>query len=225
MKNILTCLLIICSVSVKSEYIDLIEKLTFVLPFTSKVVTNDLPCKNAIVNIYVAENFDIKIDSTQVIQTLKLNDDGILNIDIPGNVDYIIEITKPGYVHKLFRINTQNVPEDMKATAFAGFSIQSISLFKPTDGVNYKLLDLPLVLISYDDETENFNYDENYSNIALASLELLSDLETAHKDGTKTTIEELEKKHNSFKYKTILFAGIFFTLGITLFLRILRQKR
>ena len=62
----------------------------FSLPFKSKIVTDDKPCKDAIVNIYDAENFNVEADTNKILQTIYLKPDGVLDIDIPSDVSYLV---------------------------------------------------------------------------------------------------------------------------------------
>lgn len=159
----------------------------FLLPFKSKIVTNDKPCKDAVVNIYNAENFNVEADTNKILQTIYLESDGVLDIDIPSDVSYIIEITKKGCVHKRVMINTTGVPKENWDDNFTGFNVESFELFKPVNGVDYQLFNYPLILIEFDYDTENFYYDEEYSNLALAAIVNLKDTETKQFDVNKKT--------------------------------------
>src|SRR6478672_4626826 len=97
-----------------------------VLPFSSTIVVNDLPCKDVVVNIYDVETFDFESDSNEILQTIMLDKDGELSLEIPKDVSLIIEITKKGYVHKRFAVNTSDLPDEVWASGYGGFVIDSI---------------------------------------------------------------------------------------------------
>lgn len=179
----------------------------FILPFKSKIVTNDLPCKGAVVNIYDGYSFNPKSDANKILQTIELDDDGILELEIPGNESYIIEVTKKGFIHKRFKINTDNVPKEQWSKKFAGFNVEAIELFKPIKGVNYKLFDFPLILIEFYVELDKFYYNESYSNLALKAIDAIKVKEARQilvSENEKLNIFDAEK--DNLKTKMILLS-------------------
>ncbi len=201
MKFIIICLFFVFVSNIKSQ-----DK--FTLPFKSKIVTDDKPCKDAIVNIYNAENFNVEVDTNKIIQTIYLKPDGILNFEIPSDVSYIIELTKKDYIHKRFMINTTGVPKENWDDNFAGFNVESFELFKPIKGVNYQLLNYPLILIEFDYDTENFYYNETYSNLALAAIINLKDNEAKQLDinKNKDLVKKLNNDLNNFRNIIIILS-------------------
>lgn len=220
MKFILICLCFVFASNIKSQ-----DK--FTLPFKSKIVTDDKPCKDAIVNIYDAESFNAEVDSNKILQTIYLKSDGILNLDIPSDVFYIIEITKKNYVHKRFMINTMGVPKENWDDNFAGFNIESFELFKPIEGVNYQLLNYPLILIEFDYDVQNFYYNEGYSNLALAAIINLKDNEAKQLDINKKTdvVKKLNNDLNDFRNIIIILSISLVIVCIISIVLIIHYKR
>lgn len=114
--------------------------------------------------------------STKVLETMT-GDDGAFKFQIPSNGDYLIIVTKPGHCTKKFTVSTRGVPADKVKGDFKGFNIESISLFEPLPGIDYSELNQPLVKVNYNATSDNFDYDEAYSNQMLSVLERLRQLE------------------------------------------------
>jgi hypothetical protein len=137
------------------------------LPFSSKVEKNGKKLQGATVSLMQG--------SKQVMQTMT-GEDGAFKFQIPPNGDYTIVVTKQGHCTKKFTVSTRNVPEDKKPGDFKGFNIEAISLFEPIPGIDYSVLNQPLVKVTYDATKDNFDYDEAYSNQMLSALDRLRQL-------------------------------------------------
>lgn len=199
----------------------------FSLPFKSIIVTDDKPCKDAVVNIYNAENFNIEADTNVILQTIYLKPDGVLDIDIPGDVSYIVEITKKDYIHKRVMINTTGVPRENLNDNFAGFNVESFELFKPVKNVNYQLFNYPLILIEFDYDKENFYYNEDYSNLALAAIVNLKDNETKQLTINKQLdlVEKLSEDLNKSRSIIIVICIALVIICIVSIILIIHYKR
>ncbi len=226
MKCVFVIILLISSYTSFSETIVSVKQefKKNILPFKSKIVTNDLPCKGAIVNIYNAESFNFELDTNTILETIPLKDDGILSLDIPRDVCYILEITKPGFVHKRFKIDTKDLDSKTWGIEFKGFVIESISLFKPVKSVNYKVFDYPLVAVEFDYGTSNFYYNENYSSFALTAIDMIKELEInqIELDKYKSDLQEAKKAEDKLTTKLFFvsvssFVLLLFLIGILLF--------
>jgi serine phosphatase RsbU (regulator of sigma subunit) len=163
-----------------------------VLIFYSKVVTDDRPCENAVVKLFIEDSFDYSADSNVAIQTINLEADGEIYVEVPKNLSLILEVSKPGYVHKRFKIDTRNIPDDV----LSRFSIESISMVKPVPKVNYQFFDYPLTLIRFDYNIGNFNYDQDYLELATNAMDVMRNLEAKSE---MIVINEKEKLIESFK--------------------------
>lgn len=140
------------------------------LPFSSTVVKSEKKLQGATVSLMQG--------SQQIKQTIT-GEDGIFNFKIPANGDFTIIITKIGHCTKKLQVSTKGVPADKSNDDFTGFNIESISLFEPLPDIDYSILNQALVKVSYNSKSDNFDYDETYSNQMLGALEKLKQLELA----------------------------------------------
>ena len=140
------------------------------LPFSSRIEKSGKKLQGATVTLMQG--------SKQVMQTMT-GDDGNFKFQIPANGDYTIIVTKTGHCTKKFVVSTRGVPADKTQDNFKGFNIESISLFEPLPGIDYSVLNQPLVKVNYDATKDNFDYDEGYSNQMLSALDRLRELEQA----------------------------------------------
>ena len=139
------------------------------LPFSSKVEKDDgNPCQGATISL---------LQSGKQIAQQITGPDGAFKFEIPPNGDFLITVTKQGHVLKKFTISTRGVPDTKVKGAFKGFVIQSIVLFEPLPGIDYSVLNQPLVNVTYRASKDNFDYDEAYSKQMLGALERLRQLE------------------------------------------------
>jgi epidermal growth factor receptor substrate 15 len=97
------------------------------------------------------------------------NADGVVSFKLVPNSDYIIELSKQGYVSKIININTK-IPDYEKNQFEVAFSIL---LFIPCEGLDYSVLQNPVVKITYDDLKRDFFNDKVYSNTMNAKLQQL----------------------------------------------------
>ncbi len=138
------------------------------LPFSSRIEKSGKKLQGAKITLMQG--------STKVLETMT-GDDGAFKFQIPSNGDYLIIVTKPGHCTKKFTVSTRGVPADKVKGDFKGFNIESISLFEPLPGIDYSELNQPLVKVNYNATSDNFDYDEAYSNQMLSVLERLRQLE------------------------------------------------
>ena len=140
------------------------------LPFSSTVVKSEKKLQGATVSLMQG--------SQQIKQTIT-GEDGIFKFKIPSNGEFTIIITKIGHCTKKLQVSTKGVPADKSNDDFTGFNIESISLFEPLPDIDYSILNQALVKVSYNSKSDNFDYDETYSNQMLGALEKLKQLELA----------------------------------------------
>ena len=136
------------------------------LPITGKVEKNGKKLQGAIVTLMQG--------SKQIAQTMT-GDDGAFRFEIPPNGDFMILITKPGHCTKKIQVSTRGVPPDDKSTK--RYDIAGVSLFEPSPGIDYSVLNQPLVKIQYNSVKQIFDYDEAYLSQSIAALDKLKQLE------------------------------------------------
>jgi len=91
---------------------------------------------------------------------------------LPDN-DYLIEISKVGYVSKKISISTKDVPADKVKKGFPPYPIQ-ISLFKEIEGLDVSILEQPIGKVKYDEKKDNFYEDQTYTKQVQTKLKKLS---------------------------------------------------
>src|SRR6476660_4332183 len=95
------------------------------------------------------DNSDLSAASIQVTQggkvinTVVTDRLGNYSFELPLGGDYIVVVSKDGYVPKKFSVNTNGVPPEKANTKFPIVEAR-LSLFKRTDGVDYSLLNQPM---------------------------------------------------------------------------------
>jgi hypothetical protein len=128
----------------------------------------DVPLADCSVNLY---------KGTTMISTNPTSSGGKFKVRIPHDGDYVIQITKPGYITKRIAINTFNVPDDRTHAPFAEFDVD-IDLFKLFPGLDYSVLNNPIARIIYNPtpSVDDFDYDRVYTAQIQAELDKLKEL-------------------------------------------------
>ncbi len=147
---------------------------TWVLPLTGKVEKNDKKLQGAVVTLLQG--------GKQIAQTMT-GEDGAFRFELSQNADFIVTVTKQGHCTKKFEVSTRGVPADDKSTK--RFDIPGIGLFEPIPGIDYSVLNQPLVKIKYSATKELFDYDEVYFNQSLDALNKIKQLEEDAKNKQK----------------------------------------
>ncbi|MES2515916.1 MAG: carboxypeptidase-like regulatory domain-containing protein, partial [Bacteroidota bacterium] len=108
--------------------------------------------------------------STVVAQT-QSGGNGDFEINVPPNGDYSLEVSYPGCNKKKFAISTMGVPpENTKDNFKAQVKIEGVTMSKPLPGINYSVLNQPLLRLVYLPGKKNFSDEPAYTSQALASL-------------------------------------------------------
>jgi hypothetical protein len=111
---------------------------------------------------------------------------------IPFGGNFLIVVSKEGYVSKRFMVSTIGVPPDKQAEKFPTIKAD-IGLNKRYEGVDYSLLNQPINKFSYNPQRDNFEYDKPYLEQMLAGLNAIKDAEKA----AKNRMKELEARYNA----------------------------
>jgi hypothetical protein len=82
---------------------------------------------------------------------------------------YLIEISKPGFVSKRFEINTK-VPGDKKDAFDFDFDMD---IFEKVEGLDVSVLDKPIAKVLFDVPNNQFMYDMAYTNRINSDIQLL----------------------------------------------------
>jgi hypothetical protein len=82
---------------------------------------------------------------------------------------YLIEISKPGFVSKRFEINTK-VPGDKKDVFDFDFDMD---IFEKIEGLDVSVLDKPIAKVLFDAPNNQFMYDVGYTNRINSDIQLM----------------------------------------------------
>lgn len=95
--------------------------------------------------------------------------DGIITFSLQPNNEYVIEITKENYVTKRVSINTK-IPDYENQQFEIAFSIL---LFVPCEGLDYSVLQSPVLKVVYNDVKRDFLPDKLYDELMHSKLDQL----------------------------------------------------
>ena len=138
-----------------------VELRTFKL--TNKVEIKEDPLVLALITLY---------KGTSVVNQMQSDVKGQFAIDVPANGDFILVVSYPGCNSKKFAISTMAVPSNIVSDKYAPvISIEGVVMAKGFVGVNYSILQQPLVKIGYIEKGKKFGHDESYTNQMLGGLE------------------------------------------------------
>lgn len=115
---------------------------------------------SAIVTIYV---------NNAVYSTIYTTRRGKCSFKLPLDRDYIIELSKPGFVAKRFEVNTK-IPANKKDAFDFDFDMD---IFEYVEGLNTKVLEKPIAIVYYNVTNNQFEYDAAYTNRINSDLKLM----------------------------------------------------
>jgi hypothetical protein len=177
----------------------------WVMPVDGKVLVNGSKTAGGIITLF---------KNGQQQQQVVTTSNGKFSFELLPNAEYIIAITKPGFVTKKFKIVTANVPSDRaEAGNFNPFE-PDVSLFEmPTSPEIAKrveaILSQPIAIYQYIPTENNFNYDEKYTQAIQSKLTELADLQkTVEKDmqekAKNAALEAQKQLETDNKYKAAI---------------------
>ena len=109
---------------------------------------------------------------------------GLFLFNLDTETDYLLIISKEGFVSKKLTVSTKNIPtEKEELTWTTGITVD---IFMAPKGLDVSILNKPIGEIVYDPITDNFNYDKEYTKSVQQQLDLLQK-------------ELLEKRENAIK--------------------------
>jgi len=177
----------------------------WIMPVDGKVFANNDKLSGSIVTLY---------KNGAQIQQVVTTSNGKFSFELPPNAEYIIAITKPGFVTKKFKINTANVPADrVDGGNFNPFQ-PDVTLFEmpavPEVAKRVEaILSQPIAIYQYIPSENNFNYDQKYTDVIQSKLSELADLqkkaEKEMADKAKNAAMEAQKQMElDKKYKAAI---------------------
>ena len=94
---------------------------------------------------------------------------GKFEISIPSNSYIVLEFEKDQFVSKRFLFDTRDYSIKSKEKLF---DIE-ITMLKHVEGIDYSELDFPITRIEYNQETQELNYNIEYTRLMLAKQETI----------------------------------------------------
>lgn len=122
--------------------------------------------------------------SGRVMNNILTDANGNYSFELPMGGEFMVIVSKEGYVSKKFSVSTMGVPPE-KATSKFPIIEASLTLFKRMEGIDYSLLNQPLNKYYYNVDQDNFEYDENHLRQMLKGLEQIKEQEKALKNNEK----------------------------------------
>lgn len=178
------------------------------MPVEGRVFVNNQKTAGAVITLF---------KNGQKMQEVVTTSNGKFNFDLPPNAEYIIAVTKPGYVTKKFKIITANVPADRAESGSFNPFQPDVTLFEmPTVPEIAKrveaILSQPIGIYQYIPTENNFNYDEKYTQMIQDKLNELAELqkkaEKEMQDKAKNAALEAQKQLEiDNKYKAAIAKG------------------
>ncbi|MFH1003877.1 MAG: hypothetical protein V1781_00010 [Bacteroidota bacterium] len=148
------------------------------------------------------------------IQQIITQSNGRFNFELPSNSEYIIAITKPGFITKNLKVSTKNVPPDRASAGNFNPFEPDVTLFEiPTSPEIAKrvevILNQPLAIYQFIPREENFNYDEKYNESIQNKLAELTRLQKEAEKGMEekakqAALEAQKQKATDEKYKAAI---------------------
>ncbi len=155
----------------------------WVMPVDGKVYSNSEKLNGAIITLF---------KNGQQIQQVVTTTNGRFSFELAPNAEFMISVTKPGFITKKFKVNTANVPVDRAlAGSFNPFE-PDVTLFEMPSAPEVAkrveaILSQPIAIYQYNPVDNNFNYDEKYTKVVQDKLVELSQLQ-------KQTEKEMQEK-------------------------------
>ncbi|MFO8235839.1 MAG: hypothetical protein R6U04_10600 [Bacteroidales bacterium] len=130
--------------------------------------------------------------------TTRTKDDGLFDIEMEVNNEYIIEFSKDDYVTKKILVDA-NLPEDVEGTWTVEFSI---TLFEMYPGLDISALEDPVTKIVYFEREDGFDYDRMYTEKMMGKVDKIMDqLEKLKEEAYREIIREGDKNFDNEEYE------------------------
>ena len=98
---------------------------------------------------------------SKTITSITTGTDGKYAFQLPMGSDYIVSVTRQGYITKKFLVSARGVPPEIAQSGFRGIEA-SPSIWEKVDGVDYSALNQPATKFAYNPDKQNFEYDKAY---------------------------------------------------------------
>jgi tetratricopeptide (TPR) repeat protein len=136
------------------------------------------------------------------LQTVTTGSKGKFSFKLDPNGDYIVSLTKPGFIVKKFAISTHNVPDERASHGFNPWDIE-IVIFEQYPGLDYSITNNPIAKVVYNPtkEVDEFSNDDAYTAQMKGALAKLEELARQAREKDKTYAAALAAGDKAFQNK------------------------
>jgi len=113
--------------------------------------------------------------------------EGTYYLYLPLGSEYMVNVSKKGYVNKFFTVNTKGVAKENAKGKF-NVMVADVELLDFYEGVDYSVFKQPMNKYFYSTEKDNFEFDEDYLNTMLA---LVEEVKIANRRAIQLTFEKV----------------------------------
>ena len=126
----------------------------------------------------------IVVQGGKTILNISTGADGKYAFQLPLGNDYVVSVTRAGYITKKFAVSTRGVPPEIAQYKFKGFQA-SPSIWPKVDGVDYSALNQPASKFFYDPNKQDFTNDKAYQEQMAGLVANIREQEETIKKGKK----------------------------------------
>lgn len=134
------------------------------------------------------------IQNGSTVKTYTTDSKGQIDVPIPQDGIYILDVTYPGFIHKKLEIDTRNVNQEEVGDEEIYYRAD-VELFPKIEGLNLDILDEPIGQIWYDSEFGGFTYNREYTLSKQAALAELKENYLKKKEEEAERQEEIKKQY------------------------------
>lgn len=140
-------------------------------------------------------------EKATLLNTKTSGNEGLINFKLNVNSEYIIEISKDKYVTKIINVNT-TIPEYEKGSFEIAFSLL---LFIPCEGLDFSVLQNPVMKLAYNDLKRDFLPEKNYDKIMVDKLQqLMKNNENCIEENYQKIVRKGDREFAEKKYTDAL---------------------
>ena len=150
--------------------------LCFNVGFSQQDITVDFEGKISNENTNLSEATVQVIQNGKVLTSFKTDKDGSYNVYLPLGAEYVISVSKNGFVKKYFNVSTSGIPPEKAKNKFPVLEAD-VDLFKYYDGVDYSIFNEPVNKYYYNSKKDNMEYDKEYLKEMIAAMKLVKKAE------------------------------------------------
>ena len=137
-------------------------------------------------------------DGNTKVKTLQTGAGGSFSFKLEMNKEYIVAVSKKGYVHKKIKFNTK-IPDEELGIWVREFAI---GLVEYCEGVDYSVLDEPVDVIKYSVRKKDFESDKTFVYKMKTRLEnLMINIDQCHIDKYNDLLDKADKLFKEKSYE------------------------